>query len=196
MRVVAGIDLAGSEKRPTGIAFLGDGEVLGVKVVYTDDEMVTELLKVRPVAVGIDAPLSVPKGRKSIEDPEGPHFRSCDLELRRRKIRFFPITLGPMRKLTNRGIRIKEMLLRLNFKVFEVYPGATQDILGIPRKSKGLEELRKGLVKLGLKNLKKELSGDELDAITAALTVQLFLEGEGELIGDEEEGLMLLPRGD
>lgn len=196
MRVVAGIDLAGSEKRPTGIAFLGDGEVLDVKVVYTDDEMVTELLKVRPVAVGIDAPLSVPKGRKSIEDPEGPHFRSCDLELRRRKIRFFPITLGPMRKLTNRGIRIKEMLLRLNFKVFEVYPGATQDILGIPRKSKGLEELRKGLVKLGLKNLKKELGGDELDAITAALTVQLFLEGEGELIGDEEEGLMLLPRGD
>lgn len=196
MYVVAGIDLAGSEKRSTGMAFLRDREVLDVKIVHTDDEIVNGLLKVRPTVIGIDAPLSIPKGRKSIDDPDGPHFRSCDLELRRRGIRFFPITLGPMRKLTNRGIRIKEELTKLNFKVFEVYPGATQDILGIPRKTKGVEELRRGLIRIGLKNLKKGMTGDELDAVTAALTVQFFLEGKGELIGDEEEGLMLLPKGD
>ncbi len=69
--VVAGIDLAGSNKRPTGLAFLKGRKILGVSYVFTDDEIVSNLKKYRPMIIGIDAPLTLPKGRPSIG------FRDC-----------------------------------------------------------------------------------------------------------------------
>ncbi|RLE93494.1 MAG: DUF429 domain-containing protein, partial [Thermoprotei archaeon] len=41
--VVAGIDLAGVETRPTGICFIVDSTVK-TKLVYTDNEIVSEIL--------------------------------------------------------------------------------------------------------------------------------------------------------
>ena len=49
------------------------------------------------------------------------------------KIKFFPITLGPMRQLTLRGLALKEKLEKVGLRVFETYPGAVQDLWGIPR---------------------------------------------------------------
>jgi len=60
--------------------------------------------------VAIDAPLSLPTGRKSIEQKTGVHLRECDKELLKRGIKFFPVTLGPMRKLTSRGITLRRIL--------------------------------------------------------------------------------------
>jgi predicted nuclease with RNAse H fold len=57
--------------------------------------------------------------------------------LLRMKIKFFPLTLGPMRKLTERGIRLKKILEKKRLDVVETYPGAAQDILKIPRKQHG-----------------------------------------------------------
>lgn len=193
--VVAGVDLAGSEKRPTGIAFLEGRSLIEVSSVFTDEELISKICNYKPTLIGIDAPLTLPRGRQIIESRDGPKFRECDNELRRLGIKFFPIVLGPMRMLTMRGIRLKEKLVTLGFKVVEVYPGATQDILGIPRKSRGLRMLRLGLEKWVWGNL-SGLSGDELDAVTAALTVRLYVEGKGEFIGDPEEGLILIPKVD
>ena len=97
---VVGIDLAGSEKRSTGMCVL-KGNHVRVSVAHTDDEIL-EAVGGDVQAVAIDAPLSLPKGRCCLRD-ECPcagqaHFRVCDLELRRMKIKFFPITLGPMRR--------------------------------------------------------------------------------------------------
>ncbi len=195
MSIVAGIDLAGSYRRPTGIAFLKNWQVIRVKEVYLDEDIISEIRDMRPKLIGIDAPLTLPRGRRGVEDREGPKFRLCDLELRERGIKFFPVTLGPMRSLTLRGIMLKEKLEKLNYQVVEVYPGATQDILGIPRKSRGLSLLREGLRRLGVRGVREDLSGDELDAITAAITVQLYLEGKAEFIGDPTEGLILIPKG-
>ncbi len=66
----------------------------------------------------------------------------------------------------------------------------------MPRKQEGLENLRKALIRYGITGdlLQKELSGDELDAITCALVGKLFLEGNYLAIGDPEEGLMILPQ--
>lgn len=191
--VVVGVDLAGSEKRPTGICIL-KGLRAETKVVYRDEELISEVVRVKPKVVAIDAPLSIPKGRKSIDERSPCHLRECDRELLRRGIKFFPVTLGPMRKLTKRGIRVREKLEGLGFRVIEVYPGGAQDVLGIPRKKRGVKALREGLEKLGIKLLSEALTDHELDAVTAAYVGKLFLEDTYEAYGDSSEGLIIMPR--
>jgi uncharacterized protein len=145
--------------------------------------------------VPIDAPLSLPSGRTTIHERCGEHFRTCDRELQRRKIRFFPITLGPMRMLTARGLSLKEEIVRMGYRVVECYPGAAQDIWGIPRQHHDLKELLRGLRKFGLRGLTATMTGDELDAVTAALVGKLFLMGSGEMLGGEDGILIPVPLG-
>jgi predicted nuclease with RNAse H fold len=192
-RKVVGIDLAGSPKRNTGICTLKKDNITFCTVVNTDQEIINYVEKEKPALVTIDAPLNLPPGRKSIEDKNGEHFRPCDRELLRRGIRFFPITLGPMRLLTERGIRLTRFLTRRGYAVIEVYPGAAQDIWNIGRKQDGLPKLRKGLEKLGVKGLNKKMGGDELDAITAALVGQSFLRGKAEVLGNFKRGAIVIP---
>lgn len=178
-RKVVGIDLAGSPKRNTGICTLKKDNITFCTVVNTDQEIINYIEKENPTLIAIDAPLNLPPGRKSMEDKNGEHFRPCDRELLRRGIRFFPITLGPMRLLTKRGIHLKRVLTRRGYPVIEVYPGAAQDIWHTGQKQEGLSKLRKGLEKLGLKGLNNKMNGDELDAVTATLVGQLFFAWEG-----------------
>lgn len=192
-KIVIGIDLAGSEKRPTGICIL-IGDRINTSILYTDEEILNEVEKYKGALIAVDAPLTLPKGRKSIDQRCDIHFRECDRELLRRRIKFFPITLGPMRSLTKRGMKLKKELENRGFEVIEVYPGGAQDILGIPRKSKGKEKLLEGLKKLGLKGFKKDMTDHELDAVTAAYVGKLYLEGNYEAYGDPKEGLIIMPR--
>jgi hypothetical protein len=46
--------------------------------------------------------LCLPPGRKSIEERTSVYLRESDRQLLKRGIKLFPITLGPMRKLTVR----------------------------------------------------------------------------------------------
>jgi predicted nuclease with RNAse H fold len=139
----------------------------------------------RPTLVPIDTPLNLPKGRRTIHDRSGEHLRECDRALLRRGIRFFPVTLGPMRMLTERGLSLKRKLLKLGFQTVECYPGAAQDLWGIPRQHKDRLGLLTGLRKLGLRGLKKTATSDELDAATAALVGRWFLSGQGLMLGGE-----------
>jgi uncharacterized protein len=192
-RKVVGIDLAGSPKRNTGICTLKKDNISFCTIVHTDQEIINYIEKENPALIAVDAPLNLPPGRKSMEDKNGEHFRPCDRELLRRGIRFFPITLGPMRLLTERGIRLTRFLTRRGYAVIEVYPGAAQDIWNIGRKQDGLPKLSKGLEKLGVKGLNKKMGGDELDAITAALVGQLFLRGKAEVLGNFKRGAIVIP---
>ncbi len=128
-----------------------------------------------------------------MEDKNGEHFRPCDRELLARGIPFFPITLGPMRSLTTRGIKLKRRLSRLGHRVIEMFPGAAQDVWRIPRKQDGLGKLKKGLVRLGLRGLNGEINGDELDAVTGALVGKYYLEGKAEVLGNFKEGAIVIP---
>ncbi|MCD6371477.1 MAG: DUF429 domain-containing protein [Candidatus Aenigmarchaeota archaeon] len=190
-----GIDLAGSLKRKSGICAMNERlKIILLKTVFEDEEILKIVKQAKPDIIAIDAPLSLPKGRKSLEKKGNIHFRKCDRELWKLGIKFFPITLGPMRKLTQRGIALKKKIEKLGFKVIEVYPGATQDLLNIPRKQKGLRRLARGLIELGIRGIKGSECGDELDAITAAYTGILYLKNEYTSIGDPSEGLIILPR--
>jgi len=192
---VVGLDLAGSPKRNTGACrFLGPHRVRAV-VLHSDLEILAFVEDARPELVVIDAPLSIPRGRRTIEDRSGPHLRACDRELLRRRLPFFPITLGPMRMLTTRGMQLAAQLTARGFEVVEGYPGGAQDLLGIPRKNAGVSRLQRALRSRGLGGeiTRRVLSHDELDAVTLAWVGWDFRHGRGELIGDPTEGLMLLP---
>lgn len=190
-----GIDLAGSERRDTGLCVMDSRMRCRTTVLHTDQEVLDLTSVAMPGVVSIDAPLFLPKGRESLERHGPPHFRECDKELLRMRIRFFPISLGPMRMLTARGIRLRAALEARGFEVIESFPGAIQDLLGMPRKQKGLPKLEKALREygIGLGQRKGGFSGDELDAVTSALVGLMYRNGEYRAIGDPEEGLMILP---
>ncbi len=98
--------------------------------------------------------------------------------------------------LTERGMRLAAEFTAAGFAVVEGYPGAAQDLLGIPRKGAGVEGLARGLRRLGLTGDlgRRDLTHDELDAVTIAWVGREYLAGRALVIGDHEEGLMVLPR--
>lgn len=191
---VVGLDLAGVESRPTGFCVLEDMKA-ETSLMYKDAEVLRRIEDSKPEIVAVDAPLSLPAGRESVEQRTNVHLRECDKELLRRGIRFFPVTLGPMRKLTNRGINLRRILENKRFRVIEVYPGGAQDVLGIARKQRGLERLRAGLEKVGVRGLNDRMSDHELDAVTCALVGKLFLEGKAVTYGTCEQAI-IMPKGE
>ena len=99
-----------------------------------------------------------------------------------------------MRKLTERGMRLKKILNKENLMALEAYPGGAQDVLGIPRKQKGLERLRAGLENLGIMGLSSGMSDHELDAVTCAYVGKLFLEEKAVIYGSPEG--IIMPKGE
>jgi predicted nuclease with RNAse H fold len=193
---ILGLDLAGSPGRPTGYCVL-KGRRVRVGHLFGDDEILATIDTSRPRLIAIDAPLALPAGRCCLLNTCAcagtTHFRVSDHELRRLGIRFFPMTLGPMRQLTQRGMRLKEALEKQGMSVIETYPGAAQDIWGIPRQ-RDVMGLRRGLGRFRLQGLAPtERSPHILDAVTCALVGRLYLQGDFLSLGTPEEALMILP---
>jgi len=174
MRVV-GIDLTGSQDRRSGVACLDDDSRVLTERLKSDLDIEDFVLDMAPDLVSIDSPLSLPEDPKKI-------YRDCELELKRRGIGVYWCLLPSMKSLTMRGISLANRLRAKNIPVIESYPGAAQDILGIPRKNKGVKVLADALRNYGIWG---DLDGthDELDAITAAIVGQLYLKGDYEALG-------------
>ncbi|MFZ8832469.1 MAG: DUF429 domain-containing protein [Thermodesulfobacteriaceae bacterium] len=164
-----GVDLAGSEKRNTGISFVENNTI--VTFALRNEKELLEIMQ-KFQFIYIDAPLTLPHGRTSLEVRNEHHFRECDLLLRKRGIKFFPITLGPMRMLTQRGMRLRERLSKLGKEVYEVFPGAFYDVFGVKRKDRdNIQALYKTLSGFFGLSLKVDYpSQDELDAIACLFT--------------------------
>lgn len=195
-RPVVGLDLAGSPARRTGYCRLDARLRTETRVLFGDEEVVEAVRAAAPSHVGIDAPLSLPHGRRSLDVPGPPHFRACDRALRALGIRFFPLTLGPMRQLTARGIALAGRLRAEGFSVLEAYPGGAQDILGLPRKSVGEAELRRAMQRFGFHgSIDAALpTHDELDAVLCAYTALEHRAGRSLVLGYPQEGELVLPR--
>jgi predicted nuclease with RNAse H fold len=88
-------------------------------------------------------------------------------------------------------MNLKGILENEHFRVIEVYPGGAQDVLGIPRKQRGLERLRAGLERVGVKGLNDRMSDHELDAVTCALVGELLLEGKAVTYGTSKQGIVM-----
>jgi predicted nuclease with RNAse H fold len=197
--VVIGIDLTGSETRPSGWCVLR-GAQAETCTVSSDDEMFSRVIAERPALVSIDSPLSIPFGRIRVEDddPGREQFgimRRCERELKRRGVNVYPCLLPSMQRLTRRGMRLAERLRSAGIPVIESYPGAAQDIMGIPRKGAGAEFLKQGLADFGIKGGFRDhsVSHDELDAITSAVVGSFFLSNQFEALRGPSEDALIVP---
>lgn len=195
---IVGIDLTGSERRATGWALL-EGCTATTKSIISDADLIRETLAAKPTLVSIDSPLSVPGGWTEDQrqiDPEAPIYRKCELALKRMGIPVFWCLLPTMRGLTLRGMRLAASFRKYGIEVIESYPGAAQDILGIPRKGTSLDELRLGLARAGIAGdyVCSRVSHDELDAITSALVGLFYVSGEFIGLGAKDEQYLIVPR--
>jgi predicted nuclease with RNAse H fold len=93
-------------------------------------------------------------------------------------------------------MRLAEQLRNEGLPVIESYPGAAQDILGIPRKGSSLEELKWGLNRAGIRGryVKGRVTHDEVDAITSALVGLFYLADDYVALGTAREDYLIVPR--
>ncbi len=196
---VVGIDITGSEERPSGWAALR-GNSAHTKMIRTDLELVFKTIREAPDVVSIDSPLSLPVGRISVFDDDPGRdkhgiMRWCERELKRRGVNVYPCLIPSMQRVTERGIRLANAFRALGVPVIESYPGAAQDIMDIPRKRAGLPYLAKGLADFGVTGPFAEgtTTHDELDAITSAVVGLFFWSGRFEPLGNEDEDYLIIP---
>ena len=194
-----GIDPSGSEKRRTGISIIDDDLLARTWITYTDEDIVNAVKGAEPDVVAIDAPLSLPKGRccanQSCLCSSYGIVRSTDRAISVMGYHPFWTLLPSMVNLTIRSIRLKESIQLMGVKVIEVYPGAAQDRLGVPRKKAGIDKLENGLKALGIHfidHLHRRVH-DELDAVTAAYVGLCYLKGIFEAVGPSDEIQIILP---
>lgn len=181
-----GIDLAASDKRPSGYCVLYSEDLLCETGIIRSDKEIMELAsKVWPKVIAIDSPLSYALRGRS--------FRECDIEARRRGFMVLPLSMPSMARLTERGIKLKENLKKAGFEVIEVFPTGGFKALGIKPPKRGFEETLVGLRNLGLRICGVK-SVHELDAVMAAYTAYKYFKGEVEVLGDVKEGFIVIPK--
>ncbi len=157
MKILAGVDLTGSFRRASIVAFLNyNHKVIFTRKLWSDNDIVMEISRVKPTTIAIDAPLSIYKGS----------FRPQELRAIRDGARLIPLNTPGMKKLMERGSRIASSLLKMGFRVIETHPYSTARFLGF----KNTMELAREL--LGFKPESK----DEADAITCCITALLYEE--------------------
>ncbi len=183
--IAVGIDLTGSEAKPSGWACLR-GREADLRLLRTDAELVSATLAAGAAVVSLDSPLGLPREPGSI-------IRDAEREMMALRIGVYPCLLPSMVRLTHRGMALKRTFEAEGLPVIEGFPGSAQDALGIPRKKTDLAGLRQGLVDLGMVLPERTVKHDELDALTAALVGQFWLRGEFHAFGNEEEGVIVAP---
>lgn len=149
---IIGIDLAGKDKNPTGFCVMTDAKT-DVRLLKTNEEIIRAVEEVEPDVVAIDAPFSFPK--------EG-HYRDSDEKLQQEGFKPLSPVFPGMRPLVERAIKIVPEL-RKNYRVIEVFTGASEKILGL-----------------------EEKKSDEYDALLCALTGKYYYQGKFRTVGKEE----------
>jgi len=182
-KVVVGIDLAAKTTKPTGWALLINKQTQTCHL-YTTKDILAYTLDSSPILVAIDAPLSLPK-----KSP----MREADRQMHKLGYPVFPPSFRAMKGLTLRGIRIAKKLKERKLKVIEVHPASTRKALEMP--TKNWRRIQEILQKMGYKGdvEKRALTPHEIDAVTAALTARLYLEGKTQLVGEPKEGYIVIP---
>ena len=196
---IVGIDLTGSESKPSGWALL-TGSNASTQTINTNKELLDATLAVKPDIVSIDSPLSLPEGRCCTkEDCSCSQYgitRYCERMLMKFGIGVYPCLIPSMVNLTTRGIYLASLLRSQGLTVIESYPGVAQDVLNIARKRKGLDHLITGLSSFGIDGnyTKKIVSHDELDAITSALVGYFYINNQYVGMGNSKENYLIIPR--
>ena len=120
-------------------------------------------------------------------------MRPVNKEMHKQGYPVFPPIFPAMGKLTLRTIEITKKIIKEGFDIIEVHPASTRKALKMP--TKNWQKIQKIFTSRGLEgDLKtRTLTPHETDAVTAALTGHLHLQGKTELIGDNKEGYIVVP---
>lgn len=204
-----GLDLTASARRKTACVALGEGLHISEQgFCGEDEEIIVFVGRHRPAIVAIDAPLGLPRGLCCLEETcccqpiSNRKGRRCERELSKLGIGCYYTTKRSIIKgMVYRGIRLKEELSSRGFVVIEVYPYASKVRLFSRLPPKGTAEGRKALQR-HLRQLipvlpppeERLYSHDLLDALVAAYTGYLYLQGKTEPLGEEAEGLIHIPK--
>jgi len=181
---IIGIDLAGTPKNPSGLAFWKNKTVKAC-LLHDDREILENITKNNPALIAIDAPFCLPQ--------EG-LLRKADREMISRGYRVFPPALATMRMLTLRAIKLNKLIGKKGYNVIEVHPTSTRKALKMPLKDWGI--IQATFKSMGLEGDVKArmLTPHELDAVTAAFTAHLHINNQTDALGDEKEGYIIVPK--
>ncbi|MDA0262819.1 MAG: DUF429 domain-containing protein [Chloroflexi bacterium] len=207
---ILGINLRASQKKPSSAAVLDSDSHLSELGSFYDDEEFTELVdRVQPVLIAIGAPLNLPSGFCCLDQSCDCHFsvpnrkgRLLELELAKMGISCFYTNKGSIiRDLIYRGIHLSKDLRAAGHNVIEVYPHATKMVLfgdKVPPKnsSASISYMIDHLAPLvsGMERHTDDLDRNTCDAIINAYTGQLHAQSNTDVLGDPEEGILVLPK--
>ncbi len=207
---VLGVDLRASRKKPSSVAILdSQSHLTELGSFYEDIELMKLVDDLRPDLVAIGAPLNLPSGfccldqscdcRFSVPDRKG---RLLELQLAKMGISCFYTNKGSIiRELIYRGILLSQNLRDAGYNVIEVYPHATKMLLfgdKVPPKNSAVSVsyMIGHLTPLvsGMEKHADDLDRNSCDAIINAYTGQLHAQSNTDVLGDPEEGILVLPK--
>ena len=206
---VLGIDLSASLKRPSFHALIDGGKTLSQMGTFKANEELLEYVEChRPALVAIGAPLCLPMGLDCLEESHAcapvpdTKGRMAERELARMHIGcFFTTKRSIIKTLIYRGLELRQTLEQSGYQVIEVYPYATKVLLfgdKVPPKSSpgAVTFLKERLLPLinGMEPYLDSLNNDRCDALLAAYTACLHLNGGTDLLGTPEEGHIVVPK--
>lgn len=216
---ILGIDLAAKTENQTGIAFISNRRIF-LKTLYSNEDIINEIVRCKPSVVAIDAPLSLPEGRCCLEKDcscsVGGHFRRSDREMRKFG-GVLPLTFQGMKTLTFRGIEIKELINNLGknsnnldganhilkdncceitkndyIDLIETHPRTSQRVFGF---SDAVEEFFSFACEFFQFNKSlDDTSPHEIDGLFAAFSGLFYSQGKFLEVGNHEEGSIIVPK--
>ncbi|HSO26211.1 MAG TPA: DUF429 domain-containing protein [Methanobacteriaceae archaeon] len=213
---IIGIDLAAKTENQTGMACILHRKVF-LKTIYSNEDIINEIINCRPSVVAIDAPLSLPQGRCCLEKDcpcsSGGHFRKSDREMRKFG-GVLPLTFPGMKTLTFRGIEIKKLINQIhggseNFSrdfnssksdiskiagidIIETHPRTSQRVFGFSENINKFFRITNELFQLN--NDLKDATVHEIDALFAAFSGLFYSQGKYLEVGNPEEGSIIVPK--
>ncbi len=177
MVVVAGVDLAAYQHRPTGVAVLSDSNVLFIGIMHSDQEIIGLIQSYKPVAVAIDSPLA-----------HAETYREVDILMKKHGYPVLPPGWRTMKPLVDRAVRIKKILEDNGIPVIETHPKSAL-------RSSGCRSLDELLKNTGIEiDLKRKLTRDEADALIAAIVARFYVENNALTVSARDGVIYLLPR--
>ncbi len=174
---VAGIDLSGSPRRPSGVAIVYNGVLVYADKLYFDNEIIDLLMNYNVCLVAIDAPLSHAKG-----------YRRVDIKMKKKGFKVLPPGWRGMRMLVSRAIRIKIILESMGIHVIETHPSSALKNTGFRNLIEALSQI------ITVDDWSFMNKGrDVIDAVIAASVAWAHVCSRTEKISDIDGEIFLLP---
>jgi predicted nuclease with RNAse H fold len=190
-----GIDFGSQNAGTTVICFSENKQLKFIsseKNKSADDFLISQIDKISPEFVFIDAPLSLPAIYRESDKYSDYFFRECDKTLKAMS----PMFIGG---LTARAIKIKDFLEKKNIKVFEIYPSHLAKILNLKDHDYKGQKSSIGIV-LDLifkeyPHLKFEAelkTWHEVDSFLAYISGYRYINNQAQIYGNIQEGIIIV----